>query len=98
MNNFQPALIETWMDVMARASFQGTVAIIVVLTISWLLTKRVSHQFQCWLWRLVFVKLLLLTILSSPLNVQILPAVDSPATKIAARKPAINYIASPAPH
>ena len=66
-------LSELWADVMIRATVHGAIAVVFVFAIGFLFSNYMTSKAQCWLWRLVFVKLLLLTIITTPIQVPILP-------------------------
>ena len=55
-----------------RASWQGAIAIIAV----WLICRcasRLPASLRCWLWRLVYIRLLLALVLPSALSLAVLP-------------------------
>ena len=69
---------DAWMDWLSMASIQAIVFILFVLTTCWLIQKS-SQWAQCWLWRLVFLKLVLLLVFVSPIQLPILPhSADDP--------------------
>ena len=75
--NYLNTLPELWADVMFRATVQGAIAVIIVFAIGFLFSKHMTSKAQCWMWRLVFVKLLLLAIITTPIQIPILPGQSS---------------------
>ena len=78
--NKSTGFFDAWMEWLSMASIQAIVFILFVLATCWLIRKS-SQWAQCWLWRLVFLKLVLLLVFVSPVQLPILPhnADDSPA-------------------
>lgn len=62
----------TWCDAIWRASWQGGLALLLVFGICRLITK-IPARFQCWLWRLAYLKLLLSFFLAGAIPLAILP-------------------------
>ena len=69
LNNLQ----NLWAEVMLRATVHGAIAVGIVFVIGFLFSKYLTNKAQCWLWRLVFVKLLLLAVVTTPFKIPILP-------------------------
>jgi beta-lactamase regulating signal transducer with metallopeptidase domain len=67
------ALSAEWVGHLLRACWQGSIAILVAWSVSRLLT-RLSARFQCWLWRLAYLKLLVALLWAVPISVPLLPA------------------------
>ena len=67
-------LPDLWAEIMLRATVQGAIAVGIVFAIGFLFSRYLSSKAQCWLWRLVFIKLLLLAIVTTPFQIPILPA------------------------
>ena len=64
--------LEYWADGMVRVLVTGSVIILIL----WLVTRfwsGLSPTIQCWLWRLLFIKLLLLGLWSIPVDLSLLP-------------------------
>ena len=66
-------MTHSWAEVMTRATLQGTLVILFVLVICLCFSKRLTHRSQCWLWRLAFLKLLLLSFVVTPIKLPVLP-------------------------
>jgi len=86
-----------WTKWISMASIQGIGFILFVLVTCWLIRKS-SQWAQCWLWRLAFLKLVLLLIFVSPVQLPILPrTADNPVeTELLAldsNSAAISYLA-----
>ncbi len=67
-------LPDFWAEVMLRATLHGAIVVGAVFVIGFLFSNYMTSKAQCWLWRLVFIKLLLLTIVTTPIKLPILPA------------------------
>jgi beta-lactamase regulating signal transducer with metallopeptidase domain len=62
-----------WFEPMARASWQGSIAV----GLAWVLGRALPGlppRFQCWLWRLAYLKLLLALLWVPPVELPLLPA------------------------
>src|SRR5881296_2445402 len=71
-------LVEPWLRAMGRASLYGGLAI----AGTWLLCRslpRMSPKVRSWIWRLVYLKLILLILWPNPIPMQLLP---SPAVRL----------------
>ena len=79
--NRHTGFFDAWAQWLSMTSIQAIVFILFVLATCWLIRKS-SQWAQCWLWRLVFLKLVLLLVFVSPIQLPILPssAADSVAT------------------
>lgn len=67
------AAADMWTSAMARATWQGGLAVIGV----WVflrLAPRIPARIQCWLWRLAFLKLLISLLWATPVDIPILNA------------------------
>ena len=76
-------LAEDWSELMLRTSVHGAIAILIVFAFCWLAYNRTSRRAQCWLWRLVFLKFVLLLVLVSPIELPLLPPHSLPAYPVA---------------
>jgi beta-lactamase regulating signal transducer with metallopeptidase domain len=75
-----------WSAWLWRACWQGAI----VIAIAWLLSlalQRSSPWLRSWVWRLAYVKLLLLLVWTSPINVPLLPAPHEPTLAAMATSP-----------
>lgn len=61
-----------WLDVLWTAAWQGAIVTLLVLVICRMF-PRIPARYQCWLWRLVFLKLLLSCLWTSPVQLPWLP-------------------------
>lgn len=68
------AIADAWMSAIWRACWQGGIALALVWTIARLLPK-LSPSIRCWLWRLAYLKLLVVLIWAAPIELPVLPAV-----------------------
>jgi beta-lactamase regulating signal transducer with metallopeptidase domain len=68
-------LIEAWMQVMSRASVYGGLAIASAWGVCRFL-PRMSPTVRSWIWRLVYLKLILLLLWPSPIRLPLLPNPD----------------------
>ncbi|MDA1053400.1 MAG: M56 family metallopeptidase [Planctomycetota bacterium] len=66
-------LADSWASAIWRASWQGSIAIVIAL-IACQLMRSAPAWTRCWLWRLVDVKFLIVVVLLTPLRLPILPA------------------------
>ncbi len=69
------ALSSLWAPLLWRASWQGGVALILILVICRAIRKIPAHV-QCWLWRLAFLKLLIAGLWIVPLELRWLPPAE----------------------
>jgi beta-lactamase regulating signal transducer with metallopeptidase domain len=67
------AVADMWTGAMARASWQGGLAVIGVWAFL-RLAPRIPARIQCWLWRLAFLKLLISLLWATPVDIPILTA------------------------
>ncbi|MEM9409698.1 MAG: M56 family metallopeptidase [Planctomycetota bacterium] len=67
----------TWFDLMFRSTIQGAIFISVIWIVGLAFENRMSRKAQCWLWRLLFFKLILLLVIVRPLELPVLPAKSS---------------------
>jgi beta-lactamase regulating signal transducer with metallopeptidase domain len=65
--------IGAWADAMGRAAWQGGLAILVVWGIC-RLVPAVPPVVRCWLWRLVYLKLIVALLWTAPMLLPVLPA------------------------
>jgi beta-lactamase regulating signal transducer with metallopeptidase domain len=80
------AFSDVWLSTMLRASWQGAMLIAIV----WLLCRyvpKLSASVRCWLWRLALLKILLIAIVPTAINLHWLPSAESDAAPIAAAPP-----------
>lgn len=64
---------ESWLQALARGSLQGGIALAAVAIVCRLL-PRIPAAWQCWLWRLAYLKFLLAVFLPGRIDLAILPA------------------------
>ncbi len=67
------ALSAAWAPWLWRACWQGAIAI----AVAWLITlalRKISPRLRSWIWRLAYLKLLLLLVWTSPISLRLLPA------------------------
>jgi beta-lactamase regulating signal transducer with metallopeptidase domain len=70
------AFITAWIEAMGRACWQGAVAVLAI----WLLCRffpRLSPRVQCWLWRLVYLKIAIAFFGVKPVDLPLLPPESS---------------------
>jgi beta-lactamase regulating signal transducer with metallopeptidase domain len=67
------AVADMWTGALARASWQGGLAVIGVWAFL-RMAPRIPARIQCWLWRLVFLKLLMSLLWATPIDIPILTA------------------------
>jgi len=89
------AFSSLWFDSLWKASWQGGIALILVVVVCWAVPK-IPARMQCWLWRLAILKLLITGLWIAPLELPWLPA-DKPS--LVSAEPAlagtdISYIAA----
>lgn len=60
------ALSQIWAETVFRASWQSTVAVVITFAITTAFFRQLTNKSQCWLWRVIFLKLLLLALISNP--------------------------------
>lgn len=63
----------TWSETMLRVCWQGGIAVLCVWTLCKLF-RRLRPDVKCWLWRLVYLKLLVTTVWVLPVEIPLLPA------------------------
>jgi len=84
---------DIWAQTMWRACWKGAVAIAVVAGLCWLF-RRSSPAVRCWLWRLAYVKLILLLAWNTPIELPLLPRAPetaiAPGQNLNRDEPAIN--------
>src|SRR4051794_15887911 len=68
------ATSQVWTDRFWRATWQAAIVIVAAFALTGLL-YRVSPRVRCWIWRLAYVKLILLLFWSTPIELALLPAV-----------------------
>jgi beta-lactamase regulating signal transducer with metallopeptidase domain len=71
--NALPHWADGWASGVLRASWQGGLAIL----LAWALVRalpRIPPRLRCWLWRLVYVKLLVAFLWATPVDLPLLPA------------------------
>ncbi|MES2459082.1 MAG: M56 family metallopeptidase [Armatimonadota bacterium] len=61
-----------------RASWQGAIAIAILWCLSRSLEKRLPAELRCWLWRTVYVKILLSLLFAGGIRLPVLPAAEKP--------------------
>lgn len=77
MNINLEVLSEFWAEVMLRATLHGAIFIGILLILGLLFEKHLTKQTDCWLWRIVFLKLILLVLIVQPIGIPILPSQSS---------------------
>ena len=83
--NLNPAVIG-WSALIAKAAWEGGLALAIV----WLVIKflpGIPPAIQCWLWRLAYLKLLIVLIWVTPVNLQVLSSLNP--TPISAPNPVL---------
>ena len=70
------AFSSLWLDALWKASWQGGIAVTLVMVVCWAVPK-IPASMQCWLWRLALLKLLITGLWSVPLELPWLPS-DEP--------------------
>lgn len=84
MNGQLESWSDRWLEVMWQASFSGGAAILIVLAAVHCLTRLNTPAWvEHWLWKLVFLKLLLALVITHPIQVPVLPPAESAAVAIA---------------
>src|SRR5688572_23432198 len=79
-----------WADAMLRASWQGGLAVVLVWSLC-RLVPRIPTHLQCWLWRAIYLKILLAVLLPSSLRLSLLPAPAVPEI------PPVRFVGAAAP-
>jgi beta-lactamase regulating signal transducer with metallopeptidase domain len=67
------ATSDVWFDRFWRATWQGAIVIVVAFVLTTLL-YRLSPRVRSWIWRLAYVKLLLLLLWTTPIELALLPS------------------------
>lgn len=70
-----------WSERLVRASWQG----VIIIAIVWLTCRflpRIPPQVHGWLWRLAYLKLLIVLVWGTPISLPILPSVDSASSQL----------------
>lgn len=70
------AFSSLWLDALWKASWQGGIAVTLVMVVCWAVPK-IPARMQCWLWRLALLKLLITGLWIAPLELPWLPS-DEP--------------------
>src|SRR5262245_57862024 len=88
------ALSDTWFAYIARASWQGGVALLIALAVC-RVASRLPGNVKCWIWRIAYAKLLFAFFWTTPIDLPLLAPVApeardllvhrSPATELAPR-------------
>jgi len=65
---------DVWAEAMLQATLQGVVLITIALATVFLFGKHFTSRTNCWIWRLVFLKLILLMLIFKPIGVPVLPS------------------------
>ena len=85
MNSIIPLLNDfsgPWAAWIWRATWQGAIVVAAAWLLTLLLRSR-SPRFRSWIWRLAYLKLLVLLVWTTPLQLPLLPAEEGPVQGLA---------------